>query len=237
MRKTVLAFLLLNATLFLVAQDTRLISEHVKKSLIKIRDSSKSSDSTAFSDGFNFITSETPKGDSYKLDYNDGEIFKVTWDEYGSDIEVFLFKDRDLTYGFISINGGSVSKGLIVRSPIDELFYLKFSDGFLGWLNKESLSNDEIIDDVESIYFLDQSLKPLNIATFEKGRITQLNLDGEYYSFNDECSESMNLKNIGFDILGLLLTDVECGWVSESGTIEEFEDWLAYYQFDEYKFE
>ncbi|MEO9484349.1 MAG: hypothetical protein ABJG47_12910 [Ekhidna sp.] len=236
MEKTFSTFLLI-AALSLSAQDTRLISEHVKNALKMISLESYSYDSTLYAGDYDFVNCEaSSKGDDYKLYLRDGEVTKVSWVEFDSDFEVYLYTADNVKYGFMSINGNRVSKGLIVRSEIDELFYLKLINGFLKWLDRDSISHEEIINEIESIYFLNQQLHPTNTASFKKGVISKLKLEEEYYEFDEECGEdSLNINNIGFDLLGLLLTDFECGWIVESGTEEKFKDWLAYYQFDKHK--
>ncbi|WP_420575242.1 hypothetical protein [Ekhidna sp.] len=231
------SILILFISLSLNAQDTRLISEHVKNALKMISQESYDYDSAIYAGDYDFVKCETSsKGSDFKLYLKGGEVAKVSWVEFDSDFEVYLYALGNIKYGFISINGNRVSKGLIVRSEVDELFYLKLTNGFLDWLDRDSISHEEIINDIQSIYFLNENLHPRNTASFNKGVISKLKLDEVYYEFDKECGEdSLNINDIGFDLLGLLLTDIECGWIVESGTEERFKDWLAYYQFDKHK--
>ena len=237
MKKLLFVFFISFSGSYVFAQDTRLIGEHINIAINGIDNDIVDEDSVSFSSEFDFINMipiSNGLDEKFKLKYRNGELLQVSWKEFDSRIEVNLSKMEDYYYGYISIDSSKLSKGILVRSTVDELYYIKLSQGFLKWLDKkDSLSYEKTVSEIESIYNLNSELKPLNMAEFKDGNITNLNLNGTYYEFDEKCNEVVpNLKKVGFDILGAFVNDIECGWVSETGSVEKYKDWLAYFQFE-----
>ena len=220
--------------------DDRSFSEHIRLAVKMIKNLDSSKCVNINRSDFDFIEMQTLNTKAAEPEDSIG-YWSVAWEEYQSLFEVVvfqkkgLFKTGEVFYGFITIDKHKLSKGLLVRTLTDELYYVKLINGFTHWLDDpEALTDSTIVNNVEAIYSLSADLKPVNISRYENGSQRSVNLNDEIYYLEKDCDSITSLLSWGFHVLPLFLDGLECAIVSHYEQIEKYKDWLAYYEFEPY---